>query len=192
MAKLFVKCLATILIAALAGAFAVVGGLLIGRGLGALLGAFLIGRHAFVAIAIMVLLGVISLIIASGMCWVLPLIWSYRRNRESGSVSKLRPHVEVRLHFLGQQDSSDGGPLYSGFRAVFRYHEVVDDVTLVLVGASQLARGEEGTARLTFADLARHLAYLQEGLEFDVLDREQRCICRGVISNILVRVNPKD
>jgi hypothetical protein len=181
----FVRTLATVLVAALAGGFALLGCFLIVRGLGALLGAFFIGRHAFVAIAIMILLGTISLVMASFVCLGVPLVWNFRRNRGSEWPLHTVPHLEVRLHILGHQECPDGGPLYSGFRATFRHHDVVDDVTLVLLGASQLASGEEGTARLSFGDLARHQADLQKGSEFEILDREHRCICRGTVVKIL-------
>jgi len=183
--NVFVRSLATVLVMALAGVFAFLGCSLIGGGLGGLLGAFFIGRHAFVAIAIMVLLGVISLVIATVALLGLPHVWSFRRNRGPEWPIQLDPHLEVHLRFLGHQECPGSGTLYSGFRATFQHYEVVDDVMLVLLGASQMASGQEGTARLSFGDPAESLVGLHEGLEFDILDREQRCICRGVISKIL-------
>jgi hypothetical protein len=180
-----VRTLATMLVAALAGGFALLGCVLIIGALDGLLGAFFIGRHAFVAIAFMILFGVISLFIASGICLGVPLVWNFRRNRGSKWDVHIVPHLVVRLHYLGHQECPDDGPLYSGFRGTFRHHDVVDGVTLVLVGASQLASGEEGTARLAFGDPAATLDRLHEGLEFDILDREHRCICRGTVVKFL-------
>lgn len=169
----------------LAGGFAVLGCFLIVGGLGGLLGAFFIGRHAFVGIAIMILLGLISLVMASVVCFGVPLAWNFRRNRAFQWPIHTAPHLEVHLRFLNHEECPDGGPVYSGFRATFRYHEVIDDVTLVLVGVSQLASGEEAMARLSFGDLARHQTDLKEGSEFDILDGEHRYICRGTVVKIL-------
>jgi hypothetical protein len=94
-------------------------------------------------------------------------------------------NIEAHLHVLAAEEGYDGSPLYSGSRAVFRCHEVVDDVRLLLVGASQLASGENGTARLSFSNPRRHQAYLREGLEFDILDRGKRRIGRGTVAALL-------
>jgi hypothetical protein len=178
------KGLATVFIVASAGSLAFLGCFLIVRGLGMILGAFLIGLHAFAASAITVLLGVICLVAASFVWLGLPSVWSFNRNSWSRGPS-VRPHFEAQLHFLADEECSEIGPLYSGFRATFRYHEVVNDVTVVLVGASQLSSGEEATARLTFVDPAQSLPCIRKGLEFDILDRREHRICRGVISQIL-------
>jgi hypothetical protein len=56
---------------------------------------------------------------------------------------------------------------------------------LILVGVSQLAVGEEGKARLYFADPAKHEPYLCEGLQFVILDHQDRRLCGGRVESVL-------
>ncbi len=95
-------------------------------------------------------------------------------------------HIEAHLRVLRRDEGYDGGPLYSGLLATFRCGEIAEDVHVVLVGASQLAQGEEGTARLSFVRLGQVADMVREGTEFELLDDPQRRLCRGAVSRVLL------
>jgi len=155
------------------------------QGMAILPGALFVGPHVVGAAAIGILLGIVSFTAGGCLCFRL---FQYRVVFPNRSQSQLRAirtqHAEARLRVLAQ--CSDSGPLYSGFRPTFQYHEVVDDVTITLVGASQLTRGEDGTVLLSFGNPTRHDAYLREGCEFDILDHNKLRICSGTIKKLLV------
>lgn len=105
---------------------------------------------------------------------------------ESRPRASLAPHLEAQLRVLRRDEGYDGGPIYSGLLATFRCGETAEDVHVVLVGASQLAAGQEGTARLSFARPGDVQDWLREGLEFELVDYQQRCLCRGAVVRVLV------
>jgi len=186
-ANVFARAFATLVVAALAGVFVVLGCILIARGLAIIPGAFLVGRHAFLASAICVLLGITSVAVASFLCLGLFLPWSFIRHGRSGSITNGSWNIEAHLHVLAAEEGCAGSPLYSGLRAMFQHEEVLDDVTLLLVGVSQLASGDEGTVRLSFDSPARHRACLRAGVRFNIVDQEHRRICSGTITRVADR-----
>jgi len=91
-------------------------------------------------------------------------------------------HAEARLGVLGPDEGYAGGPIYSGLRATVRCGERSGEANVLLVGASQLAAGQEGAVRLSFVGPADEL---RAGMEFDLLDYQQMPLGRGVIVTVL-------
>ena len=95
------------------------------------------------------------------------------------------PHVEARLRVPSRAEGHQGGPIYSGLRATVRCGESCAEANVLLVGASQLAAGQEGTVRLNFTGRKDASHELQSGMEFELLDYQQRLLGRGAIEAVM-------
>jgi hypothetical protein len=143
------RVLATVFATAWAVLCALLGCTLIVRGLTFFPGVLLVGSHGVAAAAITILAGIVSLIVAAGLC--VPLVWLVE-HRQFPPDTKRIPHIEAHLRVLTPEEGYDGGPIRSGFCATLQYGPVVDEVVFMLVGVSQLATGEDGTVRLSLAN----------------------------------------
>jgi len=94
-------------------------------------------------------------------------------------------HVEARLRVPARDEGYEGGPIYSGLRATVRCGDSRGEANVVLVGTSQLAAGQEGTARLSFIDPGDAPNELRAGTEFHLVDYQQRPLGCGTIVAVL-------
>lgn len=233
--------LGTATIWTLAAAFVALGCYLIGCGLTALPAALFVGLHLLVGAGIAIGVGLVSWMIAVGLCLRSILAWwcaailsvaalvlaltgavmalldgfivgaAYGGGfallalvvflallgvrRRFGSLldgpvqpppsAPPEPHVEARLRVPSRAEGHQGGPIYSGLRATVRCGESCAEANVLLVGASQLAAGQEGPVRLSFTGLKDASYEPQSGLEFELLDYQRRLLGRGVIEAVL-------
>jgi uncharacterized membrane protein len=146
--------------------------------------AIIMGFPMMVMAAVLVAASCLSFLPSIGL--VFSVFWFGSMRRERRYRMAIAPVCLAEATVRVETSGTAGDPvtITSGQRGVLLGRDLNSEVTLRLIGRSQVRAGEEGTAELCFPRNAERPTGLGQGVEFELLDLRRRLLGRGVVSQL--------
>jgi hypothetical protein len=149
-----------------------------------LVGGLFMGYHVIISGALLAAASFLFLTLAIGLVFLVFWFGSMRRERRYRMAIAPVCLAEAVVRVESPSAAGVTVTVASGQRGLLLGRDLNSEVTLRLIGRSQIGSGEEGTAELCFPHNAERPTGLGQGTEFELLDFRRRLLGRGVVSRL--------
>jgi hypothetical protein len=149
-----------------------------------LMAGLFMGYYMIISGAVLAAASFLCLTLAIGLIFLVFWFGSMRRERRYRLAIAPVCLAEAVVCVETSGTAGDHLTVASGQRGLMLGRDLNSEVTLRLIGRSQIGQGEEGSAELCFPRDAERPTGLGQGAEFELLDFRRRLLGRGVVSRL--------